>query len=222
MVVLAPKWQTLLNEEFSKEYYLKIREILKKEYLGNNNYRVFPPMNDIFNALRYTDYDEVKVVIIGQDPYHEYNQAHGLSFSVPDGERIPPSLVNIYKELESDLGIPPKKSGNLVNWAKDGVLLLNETLTVREGMAGSHGNIGWSIFTDKVVELLNEREKPMVFLLWGNRAKRLAERITNRAHLVLTSAHPSPLSASRGFFGCRHFSKANEFLKNNNIPPVNW
>ena len=222
MVTLAPAWQELLSDEFKKEYYKKLREILKSEYLGKHPYRVFPPMNDIFNALRYTDYNDVKVVIIGQDPYHEYGQAHGLSFSVPNGVDIPPSLRNIYKELESDLGINPRKSGNLEDWARSGVLLLNDVLTVREGAAGSHDGIGWQNLTDRVVTLLNEREKPMVFMLWGNYAKRRLPLITNENHLVLTSVHPSPLSASRGFFGCKHFSKANRFLIEHNIAPVDW
>ena len=222
MIELAPTWQKLLKGEFEKDYYLKLREILKSEYLGKHPYRVFPPMNDIFNALRYTDYDDVKVVIIGQDPYHEYGQAHGLSFSVPNGVDIPPSLRNIYKELESDLGINPRKSGNLEDWARGGVLLLNDVLTVREGAAGSHDNIGWQNLTDRIVTLLNERKKPMVFMLWGNYAKRRLPLITNEQPLVLTSVHPSPLSATRGFFGCKHFSKANKFLKDHNIEPVDW
>lgn len=212
----------MLSDEFGKDYYLALRERLKQEYLGNHPYRVFPPMNDIFNALRYTDYDDVKAVIIGQDPYHGFGQAHGLSFSVPPGVPIPPSLRNILTELAADVGCKPPSCGDLTPWAKEGVLLLNDVLTVREGQAGSHDGIGWQYLTGRIVSLLNEREKPMVFLLWGNYALRRRENITNPNHLVLTAPHPSPLSASRGFFGCRHFSKTNRFLTANGIKPINW
>ena len=169
-------------------------------------------MNDIFNALRYTDYDDVRAVILGQDPYHGPGQAHGLCFSVPDGVPKPPSLVNIFKELNDDTGIAIPQSGNLVRWAKNGVLLLNSVLTVRAGQAGSHANRGWEIFTDRVISMLGERKEPIVFMLWGSYARRKADLITSRSHLILEAAHPSPLSAYNGFFGCRHFSRANQFL----------
>lgn len=222
MVQLGNHWQELLSDEFEKDYYKKLRAFLKDEYLGSHPYRVFPPMNDIFTALRLTDYDDVKVVILGQDPYHEYGQAHGLAFSVPEGVTVPPSLCNIYKELSGDLGITPPQSGYLIPWAKSGVLLLNDVLTVREGAAGSHDGIGWQYLTSRIIQLLNEREKPMVFMLWGAYARRRMELITNKRHLVLTAPHPSPLSASRGFFGCHHFSRANAFLVANGMEPVDW
>ena len=178
-------------------------------------------MNDIFNALRMTDYNVVKVVLLGQDPYHGPGQAHGMCFSVQDGVEPPPSLVNIFKELKSDLDIDPPSSGNLTKWAQNGVLLLNTVLTVRRGQAGSHRNQGWEILTDRIIELLNEREKPMVFMLWGRPAREKARLITNPAHLILECAHPSPLSAYNGFFGCRHFSKAADFLKQNGMD-MDW
>ena len=222
MVQLGNHWQELLSDEFEKDYYKKLRAFLKDEYLGSHPYRVFPPMNDIFTALRLTDYDDVKVVILGQDPYHEYGQAHGLAFSVPEGVTVPPSLCNIYKELSGDLGITPPQSGYLIPWAKSGVLLLNDVLTVREGAAGSHDGIGWQYLTSRIIQLLNKHEKPMVFMLWGAYARRRMELITNKRHLVLTAPHPSPLSASRGFFGCHHFSRANAFLVANGMEPVDW
>jgi uracil-DNA glycosylase len=178
-------------------------------------------MYDIFNALKYTAYKDVKAVILGQDPYHEPNQAHGLCFSVNRGVKKPPSLVNIFKELQNDLGIQPPDHGCLEGWAKQGVLLLNAVLTVRIGRANSHKGRGWEVFTDRVIELLNRREKPMVFLLWGANAKAKSSLITNKKHLVLTAAHPSPLSAYNGFFGCRHFSKTNEFLSKYG-EEINW
>ncbi len=211
MVNLGNSWDELLKEEFASDYYLKLRQFLKAEYLCSGH-RIFPPMNDIFNALKATDYNNVKVVILGQDPYHGYGQAHGLCFSVCKGIVPPPSLINIYKELQSDLGIMPPSHGCLTDWAKNGVLLLNAVLTVREGQAGSHRGRGWEQFTDKIIELLNEREKPMVFILWGNYAKAKASLIDGTRHKILTAAHPSPLSAWNGFFGCKHFSAANEFL----------
>ncbi len=218
MVNLGNSWDALLKEEFASDYYLKLRQFLKSEYLGSGH-RIFPPMNDIFNALKATDYNDVKVVILGQDPYHGIGQAHGLCFSVCKGVVPPPSLVNIYKELQADLGITPPSHGCLTDWAKNGVLLLNAVLTVREGQAGSHRGRGWEQFTDKVIELLNKREKPMVFMLWGNYAKAKASLIDGSRHKILTAAHPSPLSAWNGFFGCRHFSAANEFLGEN---AVDW
>jgi len=209
MVTIGNDWDAVLDGEFEKEYYVALRSFLVNEY---KTQIIFPSKYDIFNALKYTAYQDVKAVILGQDPYHEPNQAHGLCFSVKKGVQKPPSLVNIFKELKSDLGITPPEHGCLEDWAKQGVLLLNTVLTVRVGQANSHKGKGWEIFTDRVIELLNQREKPMVFLLWGANAKAKTERITNKNHLILTAAHPSPLSAHNGFWGCRHFSKANEFL----------
>ena len=217
MVSLGNNWDSLLDEEFEKEYYLKLRTFLKEEY-ANPAFPVYPDMHDIFNALKITDYHAVKAVIIGQDPYHGPSQAHGLSFSVRDGIAPPPSLVNIFKELNSDLGIPIPKSGDLTKWAKNGVLLLNTVLTVRGGAATSHRGKGWEQFTDRIITLLNMREEPIVFLLWGGFAKSKAALITNPNHHILTAAHPSPLSAYNGFFGCKHFSKANSLLKE----PIDW
>lgn len=219
MVQLGNDWDTILAGEFEKEYYLNIRRFLAAEY---KNYTVYPDMYDIFNALKFTPYSNVKAVIIGQDPYHEPNQAHGLSFSVKKGVEIPPSLVNIYKELESDLGIKPPTHGNLSTWAKEGVLLLNATLTVRAHIANSHAAIGWQTFTDNIIRLLNESSEPIAFLLWGANARRKKEFITNRRHLIIESAHPSPLSAYRGFFGSRPFSKINAFLEKNGRAPIDW
>lgn len=219
MVNIGNEWDGILKGEFEKEYYLKLREFLKKEYFSR---RIYPDMYDIFNALRYTSYSDVKAVIIGQDPYHGAGQAHGLCFSVQKGVAVPPSLVNIYKEIYSDLGIPPASHGYLKKWADNGVLMMNAVLTVREGQADSHKGMGWELFTDRVIELLNEREKPMVFLLWGRNAKQKARLVTNPNHLILQAAHPSPLSAHNGFLGCRHFSKTNEFLVNHGIEPIDW
>lgn len=219
MVNIGNEWDELLREEFKKEYYLKLREFLKSEY---STHRIYPNMYDIFNSLKYTSYSDVKAVIIGQDPYHGAGQAHGLCFSVQKGTAVPPSLQNIYKELYADLGIPPASHGYLKKWADSGVLLMNAVLTVREGQANSHKGMGWEIFTDKVIELLNDRDKPIVFLLWGGNAKQKMRLITNPKHLILQAAHPSPLSAYNGFFGCRHFSKANEFLTANGMEPVDW
>lgn len=209
MVNLGNDWDTVLGGEFEKEYYQELRTFLIGEYKSRT---IFPSKYDIFNALKYTPYNNIKAVILGQDPYHEPNQAHGLCFSVKRGVPKPPSLVNIFKEIKSDLGIDPPAHGCLEDWAKQGVLLLNTVLTVRMGQANSHKGKGWEQFTDRVIEKLNEREKPMVFLLWGANAKSKANLITGKQHLILTAAHPSPLSAHNGFFGCRHFSKANAFL----------
>lgn len=219
MVNIGNEWDEILKGEFEKEYYLNLREFLKKEYF---TYHIFPNMYDIFNALKYTSYSDVKAVIIGQDPYHGAGQAHGLCFSVQKGVAVPPSLQNIYKEIYEDLGIPPANHGYLKKWADSGVLMMNAVLTVREGQANSHKGKGWEIFTDRVIELLNEREKPIVFLLWGGNAKQKMRLITNPNHLILQAAHPSPLSAFNGFFGCRHFSKANEFLANHGMEPIDW
>ncbi len=212
-------WQALLEPEFSQEYYQNLRKFLAEEYKTRV---IYPDMYHIFATLQATPYDKVKVVILGQDPYHGPNQAHGFSFSVPEGVDIPPSLMNIYKELNTDLGCTIPKSGCLTKWADQGVLLLNAVLTVRAGQAASHRGMGWEQFTDRIIELLNEREKPMVFMLWGRYAKNKQSLITNPRHLVLTAAHPSPLSAYNGFFGCRHFSKANAFLTMTGQEPIDW
>lgn len=219
MVHIGNDWDKVLDGEFEKDYYLKIREILKNEYFSRT---VFPPMHDIFNALKYTPYSETKVVIIGQDPYHEIGQAHGLSFSVRKGIKIPPSLVNIYKELNSDIGMKIPTHGELTSWAKQGVLLLNATLTVRQSEANSHKDIGWAIFTDEVIKKLAKCENPIVFILWGANARSKKKYITNKNHLIIESAHPSPLSAYNGFFGSKPFSRANNFLVANGRTPINW
>ncbi len=219
MVNIGNEWDSLLKEEFEKEYYINLRTTLAKEY---KTYTIYPDMYDIFNAFRYTSYSDVKVVIIGQDPYHGEGQAHGLCFSVKKGVPQPPSLKNIFKEIKDELNIEPPSHGELTDWAKQGVLLLNATLTVREGQANSHKDIGWEIFTDKVIELLNKREKPIVFMLWGANARKKARVVTNSVHKILSCAHPSPLSAYNGFFGCDHFKKCNEFLEQIGQEPVNW
>ena len=219
MVNIGNSWDEVLKGEFDKEYYLKLREFLKAEY---GTRVIYPNMYDIFNALKFTAYEDVKAVILGQDPYHQPGQAHGLCFSVQKGVQIPPSLVNIYKELESDLGIKPASHGNLESWAKNGVLLLNTVLTVRQNQANSHKGKGWEIFTDRVIELLNQRKQPMVFILWGNNAKAKEKLITNPNHLIIKSAHPSPLSAHYGFWGGRYFSRTNEFLESTGQEPVVW
>ncbi len=219
MVNIGNRWDEILADEFKKDYYLNLREFLKQEY---GRYTVYPPMNDIFNSLRYADYDNIKAVIIGQDPYHEPNQAHGLAFSVKKGCPIPPSLKNIYAELEADLGIPPCPHGELTEWAKQGVLLLNNALTVRRGQANSHRGKGWEYLTDRIIQCVNEKSDPVVYLLWGANAREKTKIINNPRHLILTAAHPSPLSAYNGSFGCRHFSKTNKFLEDNGIEPVDW
>ena len=219
MVKLGNDWDEILENEFKKDYYLKIREFLKAEYSSKV---IYPPMFDIFNALRYTSFESTRVVILGQDPYHEPGQAHGLSFSVKKGIKIPPSLVNIYKELKTDIGMEIPNHGELTSWAKQGVLLLNATLTVRQGLANIHQNIGWSIFTDNIIKALNESSKPVVFILWGGNARSKKKYISNPNHLIIESAHPSPLSAYNGFFGSRPFSRTNEFLSKNGFEPINW
>ena len=219
MVNLENSWDKVLEGEFDKEYYQKLRQFLIGEYRSR---AVYPDMYSIFNALKYTAYEDVKAVILGQDPYHQPGQAHGLCFSVKKGVQIPPSLVNIYKELESDLGVKPPSHGYLESWARSGVLLLNTVLTVRDSQANSHKGKGWEIFTDRVIELLNEREKPMVFILWGNNAKAKEKLITNPAHCIIKSAHPSPLSAHYGFWGGKYFSRTNEFLISTGQEPIDW
>ncbi|EES51185.1 uracil-DNA glycosylase [Clostridium botulinum] len=217
--ILKNDWNNYIGNEFEKDYYLKLRKNLTQEYKTKT---IYPDMYNIFNALHYTAFDDVKVVILGQDPYHGPNQAHGLSFSVNPGVRTPPSLLNIYKELKDDIGCYIPNNGYLKKWADQGVLLLNTVLTVRAGEANSHKNIGWQIFTDNIIKVLNTREKPIVFILWGNNAIRKEELITNPKHHIIKSVHPSPLSASRGFFGSKPFSKTNEFLKNDNEIPIDW
>ncbi len=219
MVKLNNEWDYILSDEFKKEYYLKLREFLKYEY---SHYNIFPSMFDIYNALRYTDYDDVKVVILGQDPYHEKGQAHGLAFSVLDGVAFPPSLQNIFIELQNDLGIKIPKNGNLIPWAKQGVLLLNTVLTVREHYANSHKGKGWENLTTEIIKKLNERKKPVIFVLWGRDAKAKKEFITNPIHYILEASHPSPLSCNYGFFGCKHFSKINRILISSSEKPIDW
>ena len=219
MVHFDNDWDEILKGEFDKQYYQVLRGFLKHEYA---NEIIYPSMYDIFNAFKATPYSDVKVVILGQDPYHRPNQAHGMSFSVKEGIQIPASLKNIYKELIADIGIRMPNTGYLMPWAKQGVLLLNTVLTVREGRPLSHKGYGWESFTDNVLRKLNEHPSPIVFLLWGAPARKKAMIITNPKHMKLYCAHPSPLSANYGFFGCKHFSKANQFLEENGIEPIDW
>ncbi len=219
MVELGNDWDLLLKDEFSKEYYQNLRKFLAYEY---SHYKIHPDMYDIFNALKWTSYKDTKVVILGQDPYHGENQAHGLAFSVQKGIDIPPSLVNMYKELNAELGCYIPNNGYLEKWARQGVMLLNASLTVRDGLANSHRNKGWEIFTTRIVELFNERKEPVIFLLWGNNAREKKSIITNPVHKILETVHPSPLSASRGFFGCGHFKQANEYLAESGCQPIDW
>ncbi|MGI6225101.1 MAG: uracil-DNA glycosylase [Peptococcales bacterium] len=217
--ILKNDWANFLEEEFKKDYYLKLRQFLIEEY---KNHIIYPDKYDIFNALHYTSYRETKVVILGQDPYHGPGQAHGLSFSVKPGIVPPPSLKNIFKELEKDLGCTIPNNGYLVEWAKQGVLLLNTVLTVRKGMPNSHKGKGWELFTDQVIRILNEREKPVIFILWGRNAQDKKSLITSSRHFVIESAHPSPFSANRGFLGSKPFSKANKFLRSFGSREINW
>jgi len=219
MQILKNDWQNLLEDEFEKEYYLKLRKFLINEYTTKT---IHPGMYDIFNALHYTNYADVKVAILGQDPYHGPNQAHGMSFSVKPGVPAPPSLMNIFKELKSDLGCYVPNNGYLKKWADQGVMLLNTVLTVREGQANSHKNMGWENFTDKVISLLNDRENPVVFILWGRNAQSKLDIIKNSRHHIIKSVHPSPLSAYNGFFGSKPFSKANDFLVSIGKMPIDW
>ena len=213
------RFKDIVAVEFEQDYYKKLHSYVENEYLHKT---IFPPRQNIFRALNLCDYEDVKVVILGQDPYHELHQANGLAFSVYPGVKIPPSLVNIYKELKDDVNTFIPNHGDLTKWAKQGVLLLNNVLTVEEGKAKSHAGIGWEIFTLNIVKALNRREKPMVFILWGNNARSKKQYIDTSRHLVLESAHPSPLSAHRGFFGSKPFSKANDFLIKNNMTPIDW
>ena len=212
-------WDTVLDSEYHKEYFANIVKFVNKVYKEKT---IFPPKARILSALDITDYNDVKVVILGQDPYHGIGEANGLAFSVNDGIKIPPSLKNIYKELHDDLGIEIPNTGNLESWAKEGVLLLNSVLTVEKDKPASHKNIGWETFTDSIIKKLNERDKPIVFILWGNFAKSKKELITNPKHLVLASSHPSPFSVNYGFFGSKPFSKTNEFLRKNGIKEIDW
>jgi uracil-DNA glycosylase len=217
--VIENSWKAALQDEFNKPYFRELKIFLLEE---KRKYRVFPPGPLIFNAFSHTPFDNVKVVLLGQDPYHGAGQAHGLCFSVPDGVPKPPSLINIFKELHSDLGIEDPSHGNLTRWADQGVLLLNATLTVRENQAGSHQNHGWETFTDMAIRKLCERRDGLVFMLWGNYAIAKRSLIDSSRHFILTSVHPSPLSAHRGFFGCRHFSQANNILRQQGVEEIEW
>ena len=219
MIQLGGGWDELLSPLFNDERYKKIREFLKYEY---SHYIVYPDMYDLYNCFRFTPLSELKAVILGQDPYHEPGQAHGLCFSVKEGVRLPPSLQNIYKEIEDDLGIKEPDCGDLTKWAKSGVLLLNATLTVREHLANSHSKCGWAWFTDEVIKLVSANTQNTVFILWGGNARSKAPLIDKNKHLILQCAHPSPLSAYNGFFGCKHFSKTNEYLVSHGKKPVDW
>ncbi|SFA70273.1 Uracil-DNA glycosylase [Acetitomaculum ruminis DSM 5522] len=212
-------WFSQISEEFNKPYYQKLYSFVKEEYATQV---IYPPANEVFSALELTKPEDVKVVILGQDPYHNENQAHGLSFSVKPGQDIPPSLKNIYKELHEELGCYIPNNGYLVKWAKQGVLLLNTVLTVRAHLANSHQHKGWEEFTDAIIEKVNQQDRSLVYMLWGSPARKKAAMLNNPKHLVLEASHPSPLSAHRGFFGCGHFAKANEFLKENGIEPIDW
>lgn len=216
---IEKSWEINLKEELGKKYFLDLKEFLERE---RNSHIIYPSDNLVFQAFNKTPFDSVKVVILGQDPYHGEGQAHGLSFSVPDGVKFPPSLRNIYKELTSDVSIEVPFNGNLTNWANQGVLLLNATLTVRKGEAGSHQKKGWEIFTNECIKLISDKNEGVVFLLWGNYAKQKEVLIDAKKHFVLKSVHPSPFSARNGFFGCKHFSKTNEILVSQNKPPIDW
>ena len=219
MPPLTGAWEAALSPEFKKPYYKRLRDTVVQEYA---HYQIYPSKHDLYAAMHLTPLDKVKVVILGQDPYHEPGQAHGLCFSVPEGVKIPPSLENIYKEMHDDLGLDIPRHGNLTAWAQQGVLLLNTLLTVRAHQAFSHRGIGWEQFTDAIIEAVDKEDRPIVFLLWGSPAQRKSELLHNPKHLVLKAPHPSPLSAYRGFFGCRHFSKCNEFLTEHGVEPVDW
>ena len=218
-VQIEESWKTHLQPEFEKDYFRTLTEFVKSEY---SQYQIFPPGKLIFNAFNLCPFDKVKVVIIGQDPYHGPGQAHGLCFSVNDGVPFPPSLVNIFKEIKADIGTDAPTTGNLTRWVEQGVLLLNATLTVRAHQANSHRGIGWEQFTDAVINAVNMQDRPIVYMLWGSPAQRKASMLNNPKHLILKAPHPSPLSAYRGFFGCRHFSQCNEFLKANGVEPIDW
>ena len=218
-VKLPTSWQAVLGDELKKPYFKELAAFVDGE---REKHTVFPPEDDVFSAFELTPYDRVGVVLIGQDPYHDHNQAHGLCFSVRHGVRTPPSLVNIYKELNTDLGIPPARHGFLESWAKQGVLLLNSVLTVERGLAASHQGRGWERFTDAIIRAVNEADHPVVFMLWGSYAQKKAAFVDRSRHLVLRAPHPSPLSAHSGFLGCRHFSQANAFLESKGMAPIDW
>ena len=219
MIKITKEWDEILSEQFNSPYYLRLREFLKEEY---STHTIYPSMYDIFNSMRHTAFNEIKVVILGQDPYHEPNQAMGLAFSVPKGQKIPPSLVNIYKEIERETGDKMPTHGDLTEWAKQGVLLLNTSLTVRAHQANSHKNKGWEEFTDAIISKISLNREGVVFLLWGANARAKAKLIDKNKHLVLECAHPSPLSAYNGFFGCEHFTKANKYLILHGRQPIEW
>ncbi|MBQ2212998.1 MAG: uracil-DNA glycosylase [Erysipelotrichaceae bacterium] len=217
--MINKSWDEFLNREFEQDYFRKLSAFLKQEYAEKT---IYPPKQEVFSAFYYTDLDKVKVVILGQDPYHEPNQACGMCFAVKPGNPLPKSLINIYREIHDDLGLNMSNNGYLVKWATQGVLLINTVLTVERGKANSHKGRGWEEFTDHVIQLLNRQDQPIVFLLWGNNARAKMSLLNNPRHLVLTAAHPSPLSAYNGFFGCRHFSRTNEFLIKNGVKPIDW
>ena len=217
--MIGNSWDNKLSEEYKKEYFTELMNFVKDEYEKKT---IYPKKNEVFNAFRYTDFDNVKVVILGQDPYHGENQAHGLAFSVQPGVKIPPSLLNMYKELKEDVGCFIPNNGYLIPWSDQGVLLLNTALTVRAGEANSHQNKGWEIFTDEIIKKLNEREDPVIFVLWGGNARKKKAFIDSSKHYILEAPHPSPLSAHRGFFGCKHFSKINDILIKLGKEPIDW
>ena len=219
MSILKNDWAELLKEEFQKDYYIDLNKFLKDEY---STKKIYPNMFDIYNALNYASYNDTKVVILGQDPYHGPNEAHGLCFSVNPGIKIPPSLKNIYKELNSDVGCSIPNNGYLVKWANQGVLMLNTVLTVKENLPNSHKNKGWETFTDKIIEILSQKSEPIIFILWGNNARSKKYLINSPIHYIIESAHPSPFSANKGFFGSRPFSKTNEILKSLKKDPIDW
>lgn len=219
MIKISKEWDELLEEDFSSASYLKLREFLKEEYSTRT---IYPSMYDIFNSMKITAFNDIKVVLLGQDPYHNQGQAMGLSFSVPKGKEVPPSLVNMYKEINAELGIPISKSGDLTSWAKQGVLLLNTVLTVREHQPNSHKGKGWEAFTDSIIKKISDKREGVVFLLWGANARSKKSLIDKSKHLILESVHPSPLSAYAGFFGCGHFKKANEYLIKMGKTPIDW
>ncbi len=217
--MIGNDWDNLLKDEYNKDYFKDLEKFVLKEY---NAKTIYPKINEVYNAFRYTSFNDIKVVIIGQDPYHGENQAEGLCFSVKKGVQKPPSLVNIFKELHDDLGYAIPKNGSLVSWTKEGVLLLNAVLTVEKDKAASHKGKGWEIFTDEVIKIINKKDTPVVFILWGSYARSKKELITNKKHFIIESAHPSPLSAYNGFFGSKPFSKANTFLIEHGLKPINW
>lgn len=217
--MIGNDWDIVLKEEFEKDYFIRVMEFVDEEYSSKT---IYPPYEDIFNAFKFTPFSKVKAVILGQDPYHEKGQAHGLAFSTPEGHTIPRSLKNIFKEINNEYDYPIPASGCLESWAKEGVFLLNTVLTVEEGNANSHSKCGWQTFTDNVIKILNDQKRPIVFMLWGKQAEKKRELITNPNHMVLITSHPSPFSARRGFLGSNHFRMANEFLNENGLGEINW